>query len=261
METAQLINISNKKQKIYDNLAQSESVFDLSLKITDIIRDNGFTDYALVNIDYPFNAANKLTTFSHELRESLHELTLKSNIYIEHAKLSNKYFYASYVSSQLLEVPIGCNTFNIMHQIDNAYSSHEYYDLLYIPLYQEYLLILGAKTLQSDVFRSKFMNSILFMAYMGHTAAILIEEKFLEATVPIIKSKLTPSQKRKPAALRALQKFADNDFTMEELAKEVCIAGSTLNHHFRQLRDQLGVKHNHMLVKKAIQKGLIDWHE
>jgi DNA-binding CsgD family transcriptional regulator len=244
----------------FAELNASRSEDELKAKILDIVNRLGFSDYSVVNLDCIHEAQYPLNSLPAPLVRSYYEKRLYTeDMIIQRAIDNTDPFLSSLIHEHVDSAPYNSDMTRKMAAIYELNKSFGYYDCYHIPYRTPncyFLLSVVGRGVSPVDFQNLIKESKQSLHLLTDAIVFMLSNRF---------SKLLPTRAEdltiNPKPLRVLNTLANNDLTIEQVAKKLSISVVTANQHLKTVRTKLGVRSNYASIRRCILTGIIKYDE
>ena len=252
-------NIDDPSSYFFD-LSQAGDIHSFKQHIKNIITDLGFSDYSFIQLARPDIYQPDLSTLPKEMmsqycNEALytHDMTLRK------ALNASECFYRSTLDDYIDHAPFNSAMTEAMNTIQKLNQQYGFYDYYHVPVKQyevPVLLLVTMRGITPVEFRDKTRGKETSLQILCKAIHSVLHKRF-PSNCYSTRNFISIN----PKPLRVLSTLANNDLTIEHVARKLNISVVTANQHLKTVRASLGVKTNYAAVKRTILAGLIRFND
>lgn len=260
------INGSLDRESYYrdvcDELMRSRTIDELALRIHDIVKDLGLTDFLFMRLERQWRTDSKcglLFSLPQELMHAYHEEHMYDiDLVLPYGKANTQPIFSSQIYEYIDNAPFELDLTQKNRRLLKLYKRFNFLEHAVLPMTAcndsgNVLLMLtsagtGKEALQQQI------TPIMPKCRLLCKAIDFVCTKMFQST--FIDKKDNPiAITRKQLTL--LRRLVNSDITISNLASDMCISPITAHQHIAAVRKALHVKTNIGAVVKAIRAGLV----
>ncbi|TQV80064.1 hypothetical protein FKG94_10360 [Exilibacterium tricleocarpae] len=256
-------------QQYLPQLHQTKDMEELHLSIQKILNKMNFSDYSFMRIDSA-GYHIPLTTFPAALTEKYAANNYFSKDFLVHYVAGNERpIFMSELYSVAYDTPYDVDLFRANQKIYELNQTFGYLDSYCVPLdscRENSKAVLIVSQRNSGAKNYEPAAPIEFRARAAvHKPTLRVLCEFIDSAVARHSpqdeqySQETEATKLTKKQLLVLSTLANNDFTMKQVAEELCVSPITVNQHVAAAKKALNAKTTIGAIKKAIKLGLIKY--
>lgn len=245
-----------------DELTDTRSLDDFKQQILKIVTAMGFTDYLFVRLERAWHSHSHqglLYSYPKELMRVYHESAMYTgDLMIPYGKTNTQPIFSSQVYGYIDNAPFEIEFIQKNRALCQLYRRFSYFEHYVTPMHAfngngNVQLILTSRDLEKDKFQSMVVPVMPLCRYLCKAIDSVSTKNFRSAFIDTQDNPINIT----PKPLRILNRLANHDISITDLAKEMCISPITAHQHIAAARKALGVQTNIAAVVKAFKAGLI----
>ena len=252
----------------YVILSAAKDVRDFKRRIGDEIGKLGFTEYTFVRLSCADSEVDvkELCVISPELLHSYYSAGLyEHDLGFSYAKKNTSPIFRSTIHDYVIKAPFNLEQAECMKEICALNQYHGYYEFFNVPLKArngngQVMLTVTQRGAAPRAFKTKVEECYTQLQLLCDAIDFVQTQKFADVFLgrEIEENKVVNIN---PKPLRVLYTLANNDFTIGQVADELCISVVTANKHLESVRRAFGARTNYSAIKQAVQSGLIRYEK
>lgn len=247
--------------QVLRNLSASKDIMDFMKRISKIILQLGFKDYAFSRIDKPAELEIPILTSPKELLSLYNAEQLYVNdITLEYVANNNEPIFQSVLHDHINKTPYLTESVRINQQISRLLKSFGFYDFYFIPCCAhngggKVVLSISTKDMDPTEFRKRIEKAKPVLRQIAEAIDFIGTRRFPDFFLGDGESRNIVIT---PRPLELLTVLAQEDMSLNEAAEFLNRSIYTVNQQIAVARKAFGVDTNHGAVFQAIREGLID---
>ena len=240
------------------DLFAARDINDFNHRIHDIVTRLGFSDYSFIQLLRSDIYQSALCSLPKEMMSQYFSDSLFTHdMSLNKAQDASECFYRSTLEDYIAQAPFNSGLTNRMNKIRELNQSYGFYDYYHIPTKNKDFPALlsvtrnGIASIEFKYTTREAESSLQILCEAIHTILI---KRFLSHCYS---AKSLVSVKPKP--LRVLSTLANNDMTIEQVARKLNISVMNANQQLKAVRVSLGVKTNYAAIRLTVTSGLINF--
>ena len=258
------INKSSLKYDFSSELRRVKNIDDFKHRILRVINRLGFSDFSfgLVDRDWEHEDDQTISSYPEEYQRIYKEEQLYMyDMLIEYARESNHPVFTSQVYDYYCNAPFNTEVTCINRAIRQLHHSLGFFENYAMPMIAQngkdkLLLTLSQQGMATIAFQTKINSMSTSLRLLSHAINDVCSAKF----PTLFEQPISQVVDIAPKPLRVLATLANEDLSITEVAKKLCISPITAHQHIASARRALNKNTNIGAIKEAIELGLISYN-
>ena len=254
----------DNKLEFYSKLKRSYNIEDLNTNIIKIINSLGFSDYSFIplNRDWDYELKNGVLS---SWPEEYWRVFQQDKLYIHDMQASffryNAYpAHTSHIYNYYADAPFDTEVTEKNRMIRQLQHSFGFYETYTIPVQSNskiYLFTLSQQNMDAATFQRRTNSKVNALRALGQAIHAVCSTKF-SVLIERPPEKVVDIA---PKPLRVLATLANNDLSINEVARKLCISPITAHQHIAVARKAFGMQTNIGAIREAIKMGIISYND
>ncbi|MBN4055287.1 response regulator transcription factor [bacterium AH-315-K03] len=262
---AQSVDINSKDylDSLYTEFSNSRTLDDLKQRIQQCVTTLGFTDFIFMRLERGWHT-NATQGLLHSLPDELMRIYHENNMHvydlmIPYGKSNTQPIFSSQVYGYIDNAPFDIDLTRKNRTLCQLYRRFEYFEHYVTPIHAfngngNVQLMLTNKGMDKEDFQTKVTPIMPACRFLCKAIDTVTTKNFRSSFIDMKDSPVSIT----PKPLSILNRLANHDISITELAKDMCISPITAHQHIAAARKALGVQTNIAAIVKAVKAGLIN---
>jgi len=250
----------------YVILSAATNVDDFKRRITKEVQALGFSEYSFMRLEHfeCHKEVMKLNTISPDLTRSYYSSGYyKYDLALHYARLNKKPVFRTAINEYVKQSPFETNETRCIDDVIELNRRYGYYEYFNVPMEARngnghVVFTVAHRGLMPLELKKKvnacYSDLTLLCDAIDYVQTLKFSDYFIGNS-----ASSENMIKINPKPLRVLDVLANNDFTIGQVADQLCISEVTAGKHLETARKAFQTRTNQAAIKKAIQCGLIKY--
>jgi DNA-binding CsgD family transcriptional regulator len=259
-DTSVFANHQNFHDVLFSELGKAADVADFKYQIKKIVNKMGFSDFIFRRIESGELYHAALTTMPDELLRVYSEESYYDNdLMVAYVHHNAQPIFTSQVYKYICDAPFETNLTVVNRAIEKLYSRFGFFDFYSISTKAQngngnVQLAIADRGLSDNDFQKKIVP---YQSAFRQLCRVIDRASTDRFSTQLMAEEERNAVSITPKPLHILNKLANTDMTIAQLAEQMCISPITAHQHIAGARKALGVKTNIAAIKRAIKLKLI----
>ena len=256
------VNSKDYLDSLCAEFSNSRSLADLKQRILQCVTTLGFTDFIFMRLERGWHthaSQGLLYSLPDELMRIYHENNMHSyDLMIPYGKSNTQPIFSSQVYGYIDEAPFDIELTRKNRTLCQLYRRFSYFEHYVTPIHAfngngNVQLMLTSRGVEKEAFQSRITPMMPACRFLCKAIDSVSTKKFRSSFIDTKDSPVSIT----PKPLSILNRLANHDISITELAKDMCISPITAHQHIAAARKAFGVQTNIAAIVKAVKAGLI----